>query len=200
MKKVYLAVLVAVFMTATAARAQSTRLAAEDDIRLLKNDVLTGGIKIDETRLKTITGTYGKPSNVTETDTRLTYDYGELRIVFDKKKYLRRWEYDYSRTAVYSREAEQLRFDLESRQIAGDFVTFESIRKSYGEPTARVVMDGDGDQSVYYYGIIKLVFENVVVVQSWRGSGLDIAGSFGPVAESGVLKTGTESNTVDAAK
>lgn len=192
MKKLYLAVGVAVFMTASAASAQSTRLATPDDIHLLKKDVLSGGIQIDKTRLKTVIGTYGKPSNVTETDTRLTYDYGELRIVFDKKKYLRRWEYDYSQTAVYSREVEQLRFDLESRQIAGDFVTFESIRKSYGEPTARMVKDADGDQTVYYYGIIKLVFENVVVVQSWRGSGLDMAGPAGVVSGGGVLKTGEQ--------
>lgn len=176
-------------LVASVSSAQSSRLASDDDVRLLKKDVLAGSVKIGKTRLRSVNNTYGKPSNVTENETRLTYDYGDLRIVFGKKKYLRKWETDSSQTAVYSRDIDKLRYDLESRQLAGDFVTLESIRKSYGEPTARLVMDGDGGESIYYYGRIKLIFENVVEVESWRGSGLDSA-TEASRAESGILGAG----------
>lgn len=176
-------------LVASASQAQSSRLASDDDVRLLKKDVLAGSVKIGKTRLRAVNATYGKPSNVTENETRLTYDYGDLRIVFGKKKYLRKWETDSSQAEVYSRDIDKLRYDLESRQLAGDFVTLELIRKSYGEPTARMVMDGDGEHSVYYYGRIKLIFENVVEVESWRGSGLDSAMAT-PLAEGGILGAG----------
>lgn len=188
MKKIYL-LLVLTFSLSGVAHAQSTRIATIDDLRLLKKDVLVGSIKIGETRLRSINNTYGKPANVNETETRLTYDYGDLRIVFDKKKYLRDWSYDSSKKAVYTNDVEKLRYDLEGQQIAGNFVSYESIRRNYGEPTARMVMDGDGDMSTYYYGTIKLVFENVVEVQSLRGSDLNKSLSGQGASDDGVLGT-----------
>lgn len=160
-------------LLSTAVYAQNVRLASPDGLRLLKTDLLEGKIKVGQTRLTQIREVYGDAANITDSDNRLIYDYGDLKITFDKKKYLRNTEYDYSQKLEYADNIEDLRSDLSSGQIVGDYVSFDSIRKTYGEPTKAFGTDGDGDLSVYFYSEIKLTFENVVVVQNWRGNGLD---------------------------
>jgi hypothetical protein len=191
MKKLILWIIFFITVGVTVTSAQSSRMATEDDIKLLKQDLLDGSIKINKTRLRSIISTYGKSTDVTENESRLTYDYGDLKIVFSKNKYLRKWEMDSSKTPVYSRAVDQLRFDLQSEELVGDFINFERIRRNYGEPTARLVMDGDGEASVYYYGKIKLIFENVVEIESWRGEALEALRSTS-TGSGGVLGAGID--------
>jgi len=160
------------------------KIASEDDIKLLKQDLLEGRIKIGETRLKKIKDAYGDAPSITSTETKLTYDYGDLKIEFDKVKYFRDWEYDYSHRTLYTDDIDNLRFDLEDGQLVGDFITFSDIRKDYGEPTEKFETDDDGQWSIYYYGEVKMKFKNNIVVRSWRGKGLSLVGNGGGVLSS----------------
>lgn len=58
------------------------RLAKEADIMLLKTDLLTGRIEIGKTRLKSVKSTYGDAASITDSPKKLTYNYGDLKIVF----------------------------------------------------------------------------------------------------------------------
>lgn len=158
---------------ATSAFAIVGSIASQDEINMLKKDVLAGKIKIGITRLSKIQDAYGEAPSIQETSRRITYDYGDLKIEFDKNQYLRDWEYDYSHKAAYSDDVDDLRFDLEDQQIVGDYYSFATIRKDYGEPTEINEKTGDGAISTYFYGEIKLTVENVYVVRTWKGRGLD---------------------------
>jgi len=62
---------------------------------------------------------------------------------------------------------------LESKELVGDYISIKKIRKDYGEPTEIYETDYDTGESVYYYGNIKLTFENVVTLESWVGKELN---------------------------
>ena len=148
------------------------KTASGEDVKFLKKDLVAGKIKIGKTRLKQIRDVYGDAATISETDKRVTYDYGDLKIDFDKIKYFRDWEYDYTYGTAYRDEIDDLRFDLEDGQIVGELYTFDQLRKDYDEPTKAFETEEDGLQSIYYYGEIKLVFENYVVVKGWTGKNL----------------------------
>jgi len=158
--------------------------ATEDSISQLKRAIRGGIIQIGKTRLKEINEVYGYPSSVVNDESRIVYDYGDIRVEFTKKKVWKMWEYDSFKRPVYTKDADDLRFDLESGELIGKNITFRRVRKDYGEPTESMETDNDGEQSTYYYGNIKLVFENVVILRSLRGTTADDTGA---VAE-GVLK------------
>jgi hypothetical protein len=147
-------------------------LANEADIARLKRDLLEGKIQIGKTRLMHVRNEYGEASSIIDEDRRITYDYDELRLMFERKRLWKNWEYDTFRDPVYTADVEDLRFDLEAKELIGDNITFDMIRRTYGEPTESIETDEDGGASIYYYGDIKLTFENVISVRSWRGSNL----------------------------
>lgn len=166
------------------------RIATKDEILLLKRDVLAGKIKIGQTRLKQIRDAYGDASNIKETEKKLTYDYGDLKIEFQKNQYFRDWAYDYSQKYLFKDEIDDLRYDLEDGQIAGEYYTYRSIAKDYGDPTVAYPQTGDGAFSTYYWSEVKIVFENVIVVSSVTGDKLN------EVDTSGVLKTSNSADDV----
>ena len=163
------------FGTTHVAFSASSKVATDDQINLLKQDLVTGRIKINESRLKKIRDAYGDAASINETESRITFDYGDLQLTFDKTKYLKKWEYDRSKAAAYTDDVESLIYDLESQQIVGDFWTYDDFKKDYGDPTEAEESDKDGQKSVYYYGEVKLTFENVYLLKSWRGRDLDQA-------------------------
>ena len=148
-------------------------VASQTDIDHLKDDIRAGRILVGKTRLNDIRDRYGEASNIIDSERKLVYDYGDLKITFEKIRYLRHWEYDSFKKPVYTDDVDDLRFDLESQEIVGDYVRFRQIRRDYGEPTESAETYADGGTSIYYYGNIKLTFENVIVVKSWRGSNLN---------------------------
>ncbi len=148
-------------------------VATKDDMSRLKRDLRVGEIQVGQTRLKDIREKYGEAPTITATARRLVYNYGDLKIEFDKKRYWKDWEYDTFKDQAYSDDIDDLRYDLESDEIVGDNITFSRIRKDYDEPTESIETDADGELSIYYYGDIKMIFENFVVVRSWKGSNLE---------------------------
>lgn len=159
-------------------------LATETDIVQLKEDILLGKIHLGKTRLMKIQEKYGEAPNIINDDQRITYDYTDLKIVFDKKRVWKRWEYDSFKKPAYTDDVDNLRYDLESEELVGKNITFSKILKDYDDPTESFQTEEDGEMSIYYYGDIKLTFENQFVVQSWRGSNL-----------SKVLDAGTDGKT-----
>jgi len=103
-------------------------------IKLLKKDLSAGMIKIGQTRLKKIQHMYGVPTNISETKSKLTYDYGDLRIEFDKVRYFRDWEYDYSHPTAYSDEIDDLRPTAQDADLVWTVVAL----------ARPVVVDADG--------------------------------------------------------
>jgi len=143
-------------------------VAMKFDIDRLKRDVLAGKIQIGRTRLNQIRENYGDAKDITMTSLRIIYEYGDLRIEFDKFRYLKNWEIDTFKEAVFTDNVDNLRFSLESKQLVGKNITLTRILKNYKEPTEIHETDDDGALSVYYYGEIKLTFENRFLVKSWR--------------------------------
>lgn len=184
--KGFLAV-VLLFCFVSTSQALQGVLATSADVARLKVDVLEGKIKVGITRLKEISRNYGEAATITDGDRRLIYEYTNMKIIFDKHKYLRDWGYDSFKRAVYNDDIDNLRTNLEREEIVGDYITILSIMKDYGAPTEYIETDRDGEMSVYYYGNIKLTFENVIVVKQWRGKNLTPTGKL----ESG-YGTGTE--------
>jgi hypothetical protein len=167
-------VLVAALLSLTASQAFALKgvlISAADKLKL-KKDLLEGKISIGKTRLTNIQNEYGEAPNINDDDKSVTYDYGDLRLTFERERFWKSWEKDSFRRPVYTDDVDDLRFDLESGELVGDNITFQMIRRSYGEPTESFESDGDGGNSVYYYGDIKMVFENVISVKSWRGANL----------------------------
>ncbi len=176
-------------------------LATSEDVARLKVDVLEGKIKVGSTRLKEISRNYGEAASITDTDKRLTYEYTNIKIDFDKFKYLRNWELDSFKKPAYNQNIDDLRAALSKGEIVGDYVTLLSIMKDYGAPTEYIETDRDGELSIYYYGNIKLTFENVIVVNQWRGKNLTPTGKLekGSSSEAGLVSGAsekTESSTI----
>jgi len=168
-------------------------LATEEDMTALKKDILAGNIQAGKTRLSEIQEKYGEAASIKETDKMIIYDYnGNLKIEFEKKCYMRKWEYDYSQPQQYrnTTEIKQLRKDLAAERVAGEYVEFnEKIVKDYKKPTAAFEKFGDGELSIYYYGELKLTFENVYAVKKWEGKELDKLETGVLTSSSAVLST-----------
>jgi len=184
MRKILLILSLIGLTAVSAAWALKGVITTKEDILRLKKDLLEGKIIISKTRLMHIQNDYGEAPNIIDDDKRITYDFGDLRLTFERSRFWKKWEKDSFRRPVYTNDVDDLRFDLESGELVGENITFQMIRRSYGEPTESFETDSDGEISVYYYGDIKMVFENVIAVKSWRGANL---------GESAQAQTGTGS-------
>jgi hypothetical protein len=168
----------------------TARLATREDIELLKSDIISGKIKPANTRMKAIQSNYGEPQSIQDTEKKVTYDYGDLKLEFSKKYYLRDWKYDYSHKTAYSTDIKQLRKDLESGQIVGDWMELnDDIIDSYENPTEAFIKTGDGELSVYYWGEMRLTFENYFALSNIRGQNLGAKSD--SVGHKSNLSTGT---------
>lgn len=168
MKKIIFAIGI-IFLNAALAHATKGIAATEEDIVRLKKDLQEGIVKIDQSRLNQIRENYGDPSSVADSAKSVTYNYGDLRLVFDKQKVWKDWGYDSFKMPVYTDSADNLRFDLESKELVGKNVTYAQVENSYGIPTESVETTDDGGKSVYYYGNIRMEFETVIALSSWKG-------------------------------
>ncbi len=147
-------------------------LATPETITQLKKDLREGHIRIGQTRLRDVLHTYGKAVSITDDDRRIIFDYDDIRVEFIKRRLWRDWSYDGFRKPVYTDDVDDLRFDLESEELVGNNITADMILKDYGEPTDSKISDVDGQNTVYFYGDIKLIFENVFVLRSWRAQNI----------------------------
>lgn len=161
-------------ISTTTVYALNAKLATAETLKLLKKDVLDGTVQLGKTRLKQVRRLYGDAPSINDSETRLTYDYGDLKLEFDKSRLWREWEIDSFKTAVYTDGAEDLRFDLDSDELVGDNLTYDSFRRTYGVPTEIYESQKDGGTSIYYYGNVRLEFENVIVIKSWKGRNLKV--------------------------
>ena len=146
--KIFKYVLVALFLFSLAPMAFALKgvLATPENIAALKQDIIDGKIVSGETRLKEVQEKYGEAPSINQTDKGVTYDYGKLKIEFEKKQYMRKWEYDYSHKPQYTDDIKKLRKDLASDKIVGDFIEIDDkIRKDYDEPTEIFQKFGDGE-------------------------------------------------------
>ena len=139
-------------------------LATQETITQLRKDLREGHVRIGKTRLHEVIDAYGKAVSITDDDRRIVYDYDDLRVEFVKRRLWRSWNYDSFRKPVYTDDVDDLRFDLESEELVGDNISASKIVKDYGEPTEIMQSDVDREKTIYYYGDIKLTFENVFVL------------------------------------
>lgn len=146
--------------------------ASESNINNLKRDLRLGRIQVGKTRLKNVQRLYGEAASITDSEKKIIYDYGNLRLEFSKDRYLKEWERDSFKKPVYTESIDDLRRSLEGDEIVGDLISLKSIKSDYGDPTEVKEKNQDGDLSVYYYGDLKLTFENHFVVIKWRGNDL----------------------------
>ncbi len=168
----FFTVVMVLFSALSASWALKGVLATDEDILRLKTDLKEGRIQSGKTRLNEIRQKYGEAANITESESKIVYDYGDLKLEFSKKRYWKSWKYDSFKSPVYTDDVDDLRYDLESKELVGDNITFSYVRKEYGEPTESYETNDDGGTSVYYYGNIKMTFENVFVLTKWKAKNL----------------------------
>lgn len=179
--KILILFILSMVLINTSSSAMEGVLATPETITQLKKDLREGHIRIGFTRLHEVIDTYGKAVSVTDDDRRIIFEYDDLRIEFVKKRLWRTWMYDSFRKPVYTDDVDDLRFDLESEELVGENITATKIVKDYGEPTESMVSEEDGHNTVYYYGDIKLIFENVFVLRSWKAQNLAEEGAPGVI-------------------
>jgi hypothetical protein len=148
-------------------------LATKNNIELLKEDLLAEHLQVNQTRLRFIRKYYGDAPEITEDDEEIVYEYPGLKIEFNKKRILVSWEYDTFKDPVYTDDVDDLREDLESQEIAGNNISYAYIVKEYGEPTDLIETENDGMHSIYYYGDIKLIFENIIKMKKYQIEGYE---------------------------
>lgn len=168
--------LTAVVLTLSAVSAWSIgeRISTPEDVLLLRKDLKEGKIKVGGMRLMNFRQVYGDAASITDSENKIVYDYGSgLKIEFNRKRYWRSWSYASDKKPAYNKNIDKLRFNLESQKLVGQEITTQKIFKDYEEPTEIVETADDGGQTIYYYGDIKLVFENVIEVKSWKGDKFD---------------------------
>ncbi|MBF0531771.1 MAG: hypothetical protein HQL23_01605 [Candidatus Omnitrophica bacterium] len=174
MRRTLCLVLLLTLTGAVSGWAAKGRLASKEEINFLKKDLLDGKIKVGETRLKQISSYYGDAADVLEQEKKITYNYGDFRIEFSKQRYFRSWQYDFSHQPGYSKDINKLRKDLESQQVTGEWLSLiDDIIKDYKNPTEAFPASDDGEISVYYWGELRLTFENYFVVSAWKADKLD---------------------------
>ncbi|MBP9853641.1 MAG: hypothetical protein KBD53_02100 [Candidatus Omnitrophica bacterium] len=164
--------LISLFLITPSTQAIEGLLATPETILQLRKDLRDNHIRVGYTRLHEIIENYGKALSITDDDRRVVFEYDDIRTEFVKNRLWRSWTYDGFRKPVYTQDVDKLRFDLESEELVGDNITIAKIVKDYGEPTESAVSEEDGQETVYYYGDIKLVFENVFVLRSWKAQNL----------------------------
>lgn len=184
MKKICL-MLAFLFCMSGISLALQGKTASDDDIANLKQDILNGKVSVGKTRLKDFRRQYGESKNITISDRRVVYDFGDLKIEFDKQRLWRKWEYDSFKKAAYTDDIDDLRYDLESKKLVGDNITALKIIKDYGDPTEAMESSEDGEWTTYYYGNIKLVFENIFILDNFKGKNLESASEMKSSAKSG---------------
>ncbi|MFT5387610.1 MAG: hypothetical protein ACI9E5_000741 [Candidatus Omnitrophota bacterium] len=165
--------LLAVFMSGVfLSQGQTATLATEEDVIRLKNDLQRGLLQVSKTRLKNFTRNYGDAPTITEDSTRVIYDYEDLKIEFKKESYWKDWSIDGFKSKVYTDDVDGLREDLDSEELVGSNITYASVVREYGEPTESDEKVRDGEISKYYYGDIRMEFENVYTLMKWKGKNL----------------------------
>lgn len=167
-----LSIFIFCFVFVLMGRNSFARMASEEDMAFLKEDLNNKRVEVGITRLKDFVVKYGEPDSVVDGQKTVAYNYGDLKVEFEKKRYLDDWRYDSFKDAAYTDDIDTLRKDLESKEIDGEEVTLDKIKKDYKEPTESFPSEKDGEESIYYYGDIKLTFKNHFVVKSWKAKNL----------------------------
>lgn len=152
--------------------AMAATISTEPDVYRLKNDLLNDVVQIGRTRLKELRRNYGDAPNITDEDDKVVYEYDDLKIEFDKVQYWVDWGYDGFKSKAYTRDIDALREDLTSEKLIGSNITYKYILREYGLPTESNPATNDGGISHYYYGDIRMTFENVFILKKWRGKNL----------------------------
>ena len=145
------------------------KIAKDKDISRLKRDILQGKVKVGETHLKKICSDYGSAKDIKDEPDKITYDYGDLKIEFKKTKLLNQWEYDSLKKPAYTDDINDLRKDLESKEVYGNNITSEKMIKDYGVPTDVIDSSEDDGITIHYYGDIKLTYQNYIVIKKVTG-------------------------------
>ncbi|MCA9400850.1 MAG: hypothetical protein KC713_04435 [Candidatus Omnitrophica bacterium] len=143
-----------------------------EEYNRLKQDLREGNVLIGRMRLDDFRQKYGEAPTITNTPNKITYDYGDLKIDFERVRYLLDWEKDGFKDRVNSTNVQKLINDLEQDVLVGENITLKKVLRTYDEPTEILETTEDGKKSIYYYGQIKLIFENVITVKSWKGQNL----------------------------
>ncbi|MBF0483696.1 MAG: hypothetical protein HQL25_03210 [Candidatus Omnitrophica bacterium] len=190
--KIWIAFFIGITFFSNLALAMDKRIATNEDILQLKRDLLDENLKVDISRLKDIRSRYGEPAIITDSKKKVTFEYTDLILEFDKQVLFRKWEYDFSQPSGWSKDVNKLRTNLEGGQIIGVEYPIERLYKDYKTPTLIEESSGDGEMSYYHYAELKLTFENVCTLRSWKGKKMD------QLLNSGVLssvKTSTTNQT-----
>ena len=163
-------------MTLSVPQVCATRgmIATPEDINNLKKALRERKVLVGQTRLNDFRNLYGEAAEITSNEKSITYNFGDLKVEFEIKRLWKDWSYDSFMSPAYTKKINDLRYNLESKKLVGANITFTKIRKDYDEPTESRETSEDGGLSVYYYGDIKLTFENVIAVKSWRAEKLEI--------------------------
>lgn len=193
MKRIF-SVFVMLCLFTSLAFALQGKTATDEDIANLKRDILSGKIAVGKMRLKDFRRVYGEAKNINITDRRIVYDFGDLRVEFDKQRLWKKWEYDSFKQQAYTDKVNDLRYDLESKKLVGENITASKIIKDYGEPTESMETSEDGEITIYYYGDIKLTFENNFILDNFKGKNLESASA----AQAG-SKTASEKSAATSA-
>ena len=147
-------------------------VATPAQVEQLKGALLAGAISVGNTTPETVRTNYGDPNSISDSDTKVTFDYDGLNITFDKKQILRDWSIDSFKTAVYEAKAQNLKKDLQRGTLVGELISYKEITNKYGNPTETGNEAPDSKAFTYYWGDLKLVFENQVYVKSWQIKGM----------------------------
>lgn len=168
----FLLLFIFLFTVTATSFAKEGFIATDETLALLKKDLLEGNVKIGQARLKQIRDAYGAAPEIRNSEKTIVYIYPDLRLEFSKNRYWINWKYDSFKSAAYSDKIDELRYDLESKELVGDLLTYQKFLKDYEEPTEMQQTENDGEKSFYYYGNIELEFENVFLLKSWKGQNL----------------------------
>jgi hypothetical protein len=152
-------------------------IASPDDMSRLKADLKYGRFQVGITRLEEVIDQYGEPIKKTDAERKVTLDYGDFKIEFNKDHFWRDWGYDSFKSPAYTDKIKLLRQKLESKKIEGRNIPIEKFYKDYDEATEIYLTPEDGQISVYYYGDIRLTFENVFTLKLWEAKNLDDSSS-----------------------
>ncbi len=178
--------------------------ATDEDILRLKQDLIGGKLHVGITRLKDLMDQYGEPNKKVDGDKKVELQYGDLKIEFDKKRYWREWGYDSDKKPAYTDKINTLRKKLAGQKIDGKNIPIEKFIKDYDEPTEIYLTAEDGQISVYYYGEMKLTFENVFTLKNWEAKNLNqvsgVLQSVPPPAAPPVAKAENPPMTTTSAK
>lgn len=151
-------------------------LSTPEDMARLRRDLKAGNLHAGITRLSEVIDQYGEPLSKTDTDKKVTLEYGDFKIEFTKNHFWREWGFDSFKKPAYTDKIKLLRQRLEGQKIVGENIPVEKFYKDYDEPTEIFLTPDDGEISVYYYGDMRLTFENVFTLKSWEAKRLDDPG------------------------